>query len=521
MAPNHNHSHASPCNCCTSRNCPSLNRREFISSVSLAAGGLALGSFGAAVSLAGETEFKPVAPLPLKVQPVLCCQLFSPQPQTSWRPWGGFHNQEGIDQEKQLINNEMEQLSADAEFPLEILPLVCLNDVNQAAQLAQGPQDVMLVFAANSEPNVLEALTKPEKWNIIFVRHKSGPVYRWYEIIHNIYLRKTVDEFGQPRMDTQDVVVDKMDELLWRLRALYGLKNTLGKRIVALGGPSGWGAGGRNAPELSRKIWNLDIQTVDYSLLGEMINKARQNQSLLRRCTNDAQLYLKNNDITLETDKQFVINAFVLNEVFKDLLNQARTDAFTINNCMGTVMPIAQTTACVPLTLLNDSGYNAYCESDFVVIPSGILLHYISSKPVFLNDPTYPHDGVVTLAHCTAPRKMDGANYAPTRILTHFESDYGAAPKVQMELGRKITVIDPDFSSRRWLGFEGEIIDNPFLDICRSQIDVQINGDCELLNAETRGFHWMACYDNYLRELGYALKKVGIDWLNLSKPTLM
>ena len=83
--------------------------------------------------------------------------------------------------------------------------------------------------------------------------------------------------------------------------------------------------------------------------------------------------------------------------------------------------------------------------------------------------------------------------------------------------GQKITVIDPDFASKRWLGFEGEIIDNPFLDICRSQIDVQINGDCETLVRETRGFHWMAGYGNYLREVGYALKKVQVDWLNLTK----
>jgi len=170
----------------------------------------------------------------------------------------------------------------------------------------------------------------------------------------------------------------------------------------------------------------------------------------------------------------------------------------------------------MPLNFLNDDGYLAFCESDFVVIPSGVLLHYISGKPQFLNDPTYPHDGVVTLAHCTAPRKMDGENYEPARILTHFESDFGAAPKVEMKLGQTITVIDPDFNFKRWLGFEGEIIDNPFLDICRSQIDVQINGSTEKLNEETRGFHWMVCYDNYLKETGYALSKLGIEWMNLS-----
>ena len=198
-------------------------------------------------------------------------------------------------------------------------------------------------------------------------------------------------------------------------------------------------------------------------------------------------------------------------------MDEARTDAFTINHCMGAVMPIAETTACLTLTLLNDSGYNAYCESDFVVIPSGVLLHYISSLPVFLNDPTYPHDGIVTLAHCTAPRRMDGKNLEPARILTHFESDYGAAPKVEMNKGQKITVIDPDFDFKQWIGFEGEIVDNPFLDICRAQIDVRINGDCEKLIAETKGFHWMACYGNYLKETGYALKKLGIKWIDLTK----
>ncbi|MHC4155368.1 MAG: sugar isomerase, partial [Planctomycetota bacterium] len=227
--------------------------------------------------------------------------------------------------------------------------------------------------------------------------------------------------------------------------------------------------------------------------------------------------YLKQDGTVLRTDKKYVNNAFILNEVFKRLMAAADTDAITINHCMVTIMPISETTACLPLSMLNDSGYMAFCESDFVVIPSGILLHYISGKPVFFNDPTYPHDGVVTMAHCTAPRKMDGENLEPARVLTHFESDYGAAPKVEMKLGQKITVIDPDFACKRWLGFEGEIVDNPFLDICRSQIDVQIKGDCEKLVAETRGFHWMVSYGNYLKEVGYALNKIGVDWMNLSK----
>ncbi len=515
MSCDQNHNPMNPCNCCVSKSC-GVTRREFIAAAGAA--GVALGTLGSiSSSIGAEGGYQPTPPKPLKVQPVLTIQTFTPVKQRSWRPWGGFHTKEDIAKEEQRIQQELKQLQTKSDFLLEIMPLATIHRADQAAKLAKGPQDVTIIYAANVGLGILEALTNPEKWTMMFVRHKSGPVYLWYEIAHNRYLRKTVDNYGQPGMDHQDVVVDKYDDLGWRLRALYGLKNTLGKRIVAVGGASGWGAGGRKAPEISKNLWKMDIQSVDYKELGVMIQKARQNEKLVKRCKHEAEQYLKQQGITLNTNTEFVQRAFVLNEVFKDILDQAKTDAFTINQCMGTIMPISETTACLPLSLLNDSGYTAYCESDFVVIPSGILLHYISSQPVFLNDPTYPHHGMVTLAHCTAPRKMDGTHYEPTNVLTHFESDYGAAPKVEMKLGQKITVIDPDFNCKRWMGFEGEIIDNPFMDICRSQIDVQIQGDCDTLVKETRGFHWMVSYGNYLNELGYALKKVGVDWMNLTK----
>jgi L-fucose isomerase-like protein len=177
---------------------------------------------------------------------------------------------------------------------------------------------------------------------------------------------------------------------------------------------------------------------------------------------------------------------------------------------MGTIMPMAETSACLTLSTLNDDGYQAYCESDFVVIPSGMLLTNISGRPMFLNDPTYPHDGVITLAHCTGPRKMDGKTAEPVRVLTHFESDYGAAPKVEMRTGQKVTNLVPDFKSERWLGFVGEIIDAPFLDICRDQIDIRFDCDTAAVAERMPGFHWMTIYGDYLREVGYALKKIPI-----------
>jgi hypothetical protein len=229
----------------------------------------------------------------------------------------------------------------------------------------------------------------------------------------------------------------------------------------------------------------------------------------------EAEAYLEESHCSLETNRQFVDNAFLLEHTFQALMKKADCQAITISGCMGTIMPIAQTSACLTLSLLNDKGYLAFCESDFVVIPSGVLLANISGKPVFLNDPTYPHDGIITLAHCTAPRKMDGQKLEPVRVLTHFESDYGAAPKVEMQKGQIITNIIPDFASKRWVGIKGEIIDAPFMDICRSQIDIRFACDSKLLSERMPGFHWMTGYGDYRREIGYALRRVNIVWEDL------
>jgi hypothetical protein len=111
---------------------------------------------------------------------------------------------------------------------------------------------------------------------------------------------------------------------------------------------------------------------------------------------------------------------------------------------------------------------------------------------------------------------MDGKELEPARILTHYESDFGAAPKVEMHKGQEVTVINPDFAGRRWLGFAAKILDAPFYDICRTQLDIAVRCNVEQLAKEIRGFHWMVAYGNYLREVEYAVKKAGLDWLKLA-----
>lgn len=511
---------AGPHKCCAATSCAGcpgagLTRRNFFAGASAA--GVSLSTLAPALAGAMKDPLRqPPIRLPLVVQPVFVYAISKRRESSSWRSWGGIHTEQDAAAERERIAAELQKMTAGMGLPIQVLPIVSVQNMEQATAVARSRHDVTLMYAASGDTNLYERLAAPtNKWPIMFVRHRSGPAYLLYETAHCRFLRKAVDEFGQPGMDEDDVVVDSYADIATRLRALHGLKNALGKRIVAIGGPSGWGASGRKAPWIGGAQMQLDIVTETYASLGERIKRAKANDSLVRKARSDAEKYLSGGDVKLETSKLFVENAFLLTEVFRDLLDEAKTDALTINECMNTIMPMSETTACLPLSLLNDDGYMAFCESDFVVIPSGILLHGIANVPVFLNDPTYPHHNVVTLAHCTGPRRMDGKNLAPVRLLTHFESDYGAAPKVEMHRGQKVTNLIPDFASKKWVAFEGEIVDVPFMDICRDQIDVGFKGDTGKLLREMKGFHWMTCYGSYVDETAYALKKLGVATIRI------
>ena len=413
----------------------------------------------------------------------------------------------------QRINGELAALKKEADFPVEILPLASVRNPSELAAVKTiSRADTVLLYAAGGGGDTLAAAGKLGKDLIIFVRYRSGPVYLWYEIVSPRYLRQHTDELKVEGVDFDDVVVDDQNEILWRLRSLCGLHNTMGSRILAIGGPGGWAQPRDVVPQLARERWKLDIRTVTYDDLGQLIKAARDDQKAVTTAQQRAEAYLKLPGTKLETQRKFVDNAFLLEQVFRGLMAKADCRAMTINGCMATIMPLAETTACLPLSTLNDDGYLAFCESDFVVIPSGILLANISGRPAFLQDPTYPHKGIITLAHCTGPRKMDGKTLEPAQIMTHFESDYGAAPKVDMRIGQKVTMIAPDFKEERWMGLAGDIVAHPLLPICRSQIDVRFDADCRQVAERMPGFHWMLVFGDYVRETGYALRRTPIKW---------
>ena len=505
-----------------------MNRREFttLSSSGLAIGMVSLSSADAA-DMAAIEPWDPEKPpvitgRPLRMQPVLVHDVYKQRKMDSWRSWSTVFNEPAAAEEIQRIVGELKKLAQRADFPVKILPTIKVCNNDQVSAIHQGDHDVILLYAATNSSLFSNCYAKgPQRDTIIFVRHKSGPIYHGYECMGTRYVKvpspelwsqNSADNHGNPTLD--DVVVDDYDEVLWRLRALYGLKNFVGQRILALGGAGGkWD---KQASKVARERYKLDIVDMSYEDLATRLKGVWGNVGLCKQTTVWTERYLAMPHTKLETKREFVERAFALYVVFKQWLREQDAPAITINSCMGTIMSVSNTTACMPLSWLNDEGWQAFCESDFVSVPAGMLLRYIAGKPVYMHNSTYPHNAMVTCAHCTGPRRMDGRQYEPVRIMTHYESDFGAAPKIDMLLGQEVCFIDPEYSTKRWVGIKGIVRANPNFAACRSQQDVEIVGNWRRLMPETRDSHWMMVYGDYLREVGYAARKIGMTWDNVS-----
>ncbi|MHC4674971.1 MAG: hypothetical protein ACYTBZ_21000, partial [Planctomycetota bacterium] len=352
-----------------------LSRRRLI----LGAGTAALGSWAAAgratKAADSKTPAQPKIP-PAKeliVQPVLTYHLRQRKEQTSWRPWGGLMNSADVNQEVERIKTELHKLKTAHNLAVKFMPMAKIQSEEQASKVKQAACDVLLVYAASGDPDVLKTLVPKDKPILFFLRHRSGPVSQYYEILHPYVLRHQTDQYLHKNLDVHDVVVDDYHELAWRLRALAGLRQTLGKKIVAVGGASGWGPQGyKSGPAVAREKWYLDIIEIPYPKIEKMLKKHKNDQREIANAARETKKYLAQPNIELHTNRKFVENSFILYSFFKKLMNEHQAGAFTIRGCMFVIIPMAETTACLPLSLLNDEGYLAFCESDFTVIPAGM-----------------------------------------------------------------------------------------------------------------------------------------------------
>ena len=504
-----------------------MSRRGFLGGLGGLGGAAALGGLtvlAGAQARGAEPSPAPAEPLPpgkpLRVLPVLTYALPRPQEKTSWRSYGGLATPEDVAAEAKRIEAELKKLAAGADFPIQPLPVVLVDNQQKAEQAAKSDCDAILIFAAGGNGQAWFPPMAAARPCVMFVRHKSGPHYLWYEIAHWRFLRRNGDAIVETRMDVDDVVVDDYGEVLWRLRALGGLNNAKGTKMLAIGGLQAYSQPAQQlGPAHAKEVWGYQIEIVPYEDFTRRLAKARGDETVMKRAQQRTDALLKLPNVKLATERKFVVNSFLALGVCEDLAKETGATNFGFAHCMGrTVIEMLDTPPCLVLSLANDEGLTAYCHTDLSHTMPGVLLRWIAGRPTFVCNSHFPHQGIFTVAHCAAPRKMNGRQVEPATIMTHFESDYGAATKVEYTKGQVVTVIIPNLHLTKWQGFRGRVLDSPSNPACRSQIDIQVDGDWRRLLREMEGFHTQVCYGDWLREVGYALKKLEkIEWQSFSE----
>jgi hypothetical protein len=492
-----------------------FSRRGFLQGVSCGAVGVALGGLSAAA--AAEDDLAPPAAKPLRVKPILAYEIQPHQPHNSYRGYGGVDTMDKVNEEVKRIESELKRLAEQSDFAVEFLPVAAVDTDAKAQEAAATDCDVLLVYPSGG--STLYKIAESKTPAVLFIRHKSGPYYLWHEIAHWRLLRNNDDTFVPLAITLDDIVVDKYDEVQWRLRSLYGLKNAKGTKMLAIGELAAYCKPGQETgPPHAKEVWGYQFEIISVEDFTKRLADARANAKVVEAVQRQTKDLLAQPNVTLETEEKFVFNSFMALRVAKQIMKEVGATNFGFAYCMSRrFIEMLDTPPCLALAMANDEGYTAYCHTDLTHTLPGVLLHWISGKPTFVANSHYPHDGMFTVAHCAAPRKMNGKDCEPTRIMTHFESDYGAATKIEYTKGQVVTAIIPNLHCTKWQGFRGKILGSPSHAACRSQMDILVDGDVKKILAEQQGFHTQVCYGDYLREVGYALGKLKkIEWQNFS-----
>ena len=488
-----------------------LSRRNFLQG--MGAAGVAMGGLamtGTSLWAANAEPVPAAQPFPqgaaLRVKPILVFDVPTRGDRTSWRNYGAIHTPEAARDEAGRIEKELAQLQQQAEFPLQVQPVLVLDSQAKLAQVSLDDTDLCIVYAAGFVSQW--PLKGPM---VMFVRHRSGPFYLGFEIAHWRFLRNNGDEFARPGFDTDDVVVDSYDGLLWRLRAMYGLKNARGTKMLTIGGLAAYSAPAQeHGPRVAKEVWGYDFVNVTDEEFAKRLDAARADQAVVKQIEEQTAALLNMPNVKLETERKFVYNAHMALHVVRQFLKETGASNFGFAKCMGHAqITMLDTPPCFVLSLANDEGYTAFCHTDLSHTMPGVLLRWIASRPAFVCNSHVPHDGLYFVAHCQAPRRMNGRDFEPATIMTHYESDYGAACKTHYTKDQVVTAVIPNLACTKWQGFRGKIVAAPSYPACRSQMEIQIDGDWKRLAREMQGFHTQIVYGDYTREVGYALKKLG------------
>ena len=265
-----------------------------------------------------------------------------------------------------------------------------------------------------------------------------------------------------------------------------------GRRLGLVGGPSPWltySLPDREA--LSRKlgIRLVDIPMSEFSRAHENVDK-----KLVTELAADARSGAESID-------QFGVEEFEratrIYLAIKSIATRHRLGSVSLK-CFDFIKEF-KITGCYAVARLNDEGVVAGCEGDIPATTAMIVLSEIAKQPCFLGNVSFVREHELALAHCTvAPTLTTKYQYR-----THFESGIGIAVAGSLRHGARVTVARFSRKLDRLRAGEGLVVkgDGWNDDLCRTQLEIRMDGNAEAVKDDPLGNHHVLTYGEHLGTL--------------------
>ncbi len=194
-----------------------------------------------------------------------------------------------------------------------------------------------------------------------------------------------------------------------------------------------------------------------------------------------------------EFDSKLIDGALKIYSGFKAIVNKYKLDGITVR-CFD-LLEIYKNTGCLGLSLLNDEGIVAGCESDVPALISMTILHLLTDESVFMANPSSIDidKNEIILAHCTLPLNMSDEFH----LKTHFESGMGVGIKGDIKEG-EATIFKLSGDGKEYIISGAEILENLNREnLCRTQIRVRMDEVVKYFLQGSIGNHHLICKGDY------------------------
>jgi len=285
-------------------------------------------------------------------------------------------------------------------------------------------------------------------------------------------------------------------------KAIQKLKDC---RLGQVGGPSPWILTSKDVDLIKRRI-GPELIRLEVAELLNLVKKV----DLSEAAGLAGELKNKFGGV-VEPSEEDLVNAAKVYLAMQELASKYGLSAITIR-CFDLIEH--DLTGCVGMSMCNDLGLVAGCEADLDAMLSMMIVSFLTDEPCWMANVVRVDEdaNTVTLAHCTIATKML-ADVKESVLRSHFESGkcvgiQGPLRNVEVTIARlggreveKMTIAD------------GKIVRSDMRDpgLCRTQVEVRLNGGIEDFIAKSLGNHQVLAYGNLKPMLADFCRFKGIE----------